>query len=57
MQLFSAGTAMFSKKFKPHENMKNLSQKLLIISPQNFSVLAWLPKQPKNRNPVPPKAP
>ena len=22
-----------------------------------FSLLAWLPKRPKNRNPVPPKAP
>ena len=32
---------MFSKMFKPHENMENRSQKLLIISPKNFSVLSW----------------
>ena len=30
---------------------------LLIIGPIFFSVLAWLPKLPKTRNLVPPKAP
>ena len=37
---------------------KKHPQKLLIIGPNFFfSVLAQLPKRPKNRNPVPPKAP
>ena len=37
---------------------KNLPQKLLIIGPQLFfDVLAQLPKRPRNRNSVPPKAP
>ena len=36
---------------------KKRPQKLLIIGPQFFYVLARLPKQPRHRNPVPPKAP
>ena len=59
MQLFSADTIVFSKKksFDP-ENMKKTPSKLLIIGPQLFFYeLVRLPKRPRNRNPVPPKAP
>ena len=38
--------------------MEKHLQKLLIIGPKFvFSVLAWLPKWPKNRNPEPTKSP
>ena len=61
MQLFSMDATIFSRKLKKifaPENKKNHPQKLLIIGPDPFfSVLAWLPKWPKNINPLPPKAP
>jgi len=45
------------KKFAP-EKMKKHHSKLLIIGLQFlFSLLAQLPKRPKNRNPVTPKVP
>ena len=57
-------TVVFQKKIKQNfnfffhpENMKYYPQKLLIFVPHFFYVLAWLPKQPRNRNSVPPKAP
>ena len=61
MQLFSEDAMVFSKKnhfiFAP-ENIKKLPSKVAHNRPQLFfSVLARLPKRPKNRNPVPPKAP
>ena len=47
----------FQKKIKKYfdpENMKKLPSKVAHNQPQTFfSVLAWLPKPPKNRNPVP----
>ena len=53
---------MLSKKNLKHffdpENIKQQLQKLLTIGSQLFLyLLAWLPKQPRNRNPLPPKAP
>ena len=62
MQLFSADATMFLNiyflKFLPPKTWKNLPQKLLIIGLDPFFfALARLPKWPKNRNPVPPKAP
>ena len=40
------------------ENMKKTPSKVAHIWPPTFfSVLAWLPKRPQNRNPVPQKAP
>ena len=57
MILFSADATGFSKKTFDPENMKKCHQKLLKIGLQTFFyVVAWLPKQPNNRNPVPPKA-
>ena len=53
MQLFSADAMVFSKK--QHEKLP--SKVAHNRPPTFFSVLAWLPKRPKNRNPVPPKAP
>ena len=60
MQLFSAETTMFSKIFFffAPENMKKTHSKVAHNRPKLFfSVLAWLPKRCKNRNPEPPKAP
>ena len=61
MQLFSADATIFKKKIKKKivpENMKKTPSKVAHNRPRPFfSVLAWLPKRPKNRNPVPPKAP
>ena len=51
---------MFSEKnvFIAFEIMEKRLQRLLIIGPKFvFSVLAWLPKWPKNRNPEPTKSP
>ena len=61
MQLFSADATIFKKKintFFATENMKKFPSKVAHKrSIPFFSVLARLPKWPKNRNPVPPKAP
>ena len=62
MQLFSADAIVFSKKkkekkFNPENMKKPLSKVAHNRPPTFFSVLARLPKRPKNRNPVPPKAP
>ena len=59
MQLFSADATIFKKKKKiGPENMKKPPSKVAHNRPRPFfSVLAWLPKLPKNRNPVPQKAP
>ena len=61
MQLFSADATMFKKKiniFFAPENMKKPPSKVAHNRPRTFfSVLARLPKRPKNRNLVPPKAP
>ena len=60
MQLFSADAIVFSKKFEKKfdpENMKKLPSKVAHNRPPTFFyVLAQLPKRPKNRNPIPPKA-
>ena len=61
MQLSSADTIVFFKKkskfFFAPENMKKPPSKVAHNRPPLFfSVLARLPKQPKNRNTVPPKA-
>jgi hypothetical protein len=46
------------KNFFCPENMKKLPSKVAHNRPQTlFSVLARLPKRPKKRNPLPPKAP
>ena len=56
MQLFSGDATMFTKK-NP-ENMKNLPSKVAHNPPKMiFSVLAKQPKWPKNKSPVPTKAP
>ena len=56
MQLFSADAIVFLKKIDP-ENMKKTPSKIAHNQPQTFFyVLARLPKRPRNRNPVPPKA-
>ena len=48
---------MFKHVFAP-ENMKKHTSKVAHNRLRTFfSVLACLPKRPKNRNPVPPKAP
>ena len=40
------------------ENMKKMPSKVAYGRPLTFFYLrAWLAKQPRNRNPVPPKAP
>ena len=61
MQLFSADSIVFSKKFKflfDPKNMKKLPTNIAHNRPQNFFyVLAWLAKWPRNRNLVLPKAP
>ena len=62
MQLFKADAIVFSEKFKKKvfdpENMKTPPSKVAHNRPPTFfCVLAWLPKRPRNRNPVPPKAP
>ena len=62
MQIFSADATIFLKKnlkfFFAHQNIKKLPLKVAHNWPPTFfSVLAQLPKQPKNRNPVTPKAP
>ena len=61
MQLFSADTIVFSEKNEKNmtpETWKKYPQKLLVIGPQLFFyVMARLPKRPRNRNPVPQKAP
>ena len=61
MQLFSADATIFLKKFNFFvvlENMKKIPSKVAHNRLRLFfSVLARLPKRPKNRNPVPPKAP
>ena len=55
--LFSAAPLVLSKK-KITPKFKKRPKKLPIICHQlYFSVLARLSKRPKNRNPVPPKAP
>ena len=60
MQFFSADAKVFVKKFKKkigHENMKKVHLKVAHNRPPTFFyLLAWLPKRPGNRNPVPPKA-
>ena len=58
MQLFSTDAIVFSKKksnfFFDPEKMKKLPSKVAHNRPLTFfSVLARLPKRPKNRNPVP----
>ena len=59
MQLFSADSTMFLKIiniFFP-ENMKKPPSNVAHNQPTPFfTVLVWLLKRPKNRNPVPPKA-
>ena len=57
-------TQSYSKKNRKNiiscltsKTWRNCPQNLLIIGPQLFLFLARLPKQPRNRNPVPPKAP
>ena len=61
MQLFSLDAIGFTKKLKKKfdpENMKKMPSKVAHNWPPTFFyVLARLPKQPRNRNPVPPKAP
>ena len=61
MQLISADAIEFSKKvedFFDPEGMKNLPSIVAHNQPPFFMyVLARLPKQPRNRNPLPPKAP
>ena len=52
---------VFSKKRKKHffdpENIKKLPSKVAHNRPTFFMyALAWLPKRPRNRNPVAPKA-
>ena len=52
-------TVLFQKKILTPKTWNNRSQKLLIIGPQLFLCTdpsAQQPKQPKNRNPAPPKA-
>ena len=62
MQLFSADDIEFfkiikKKKIDP-ENMKKPPSKVAHNRPQLFFyVLARLPKRPRNRNSIPPKAP
>jgi len=57
MQLLSADAIVFKKKKFDPENMKKLPSKVAHNRPQLFFyVLARLPKRPRNRNPVPPKA-
>ena len=56
--IFSGAKNYFKIFFLPPKTWKNHPKKLLIIGPDPFfSVLARLPKRPKNRNPVPPKVP
>ena len=59
MQFFSADAMLFPKtKTNGPKNMTKLPSKVANNRPQPFfSVLAQLPKQPKNKNPVPPKVP
>ena len=58
MQLFSADAIVFSKKKIFPENMKKLASTVAHNRPPNFFyALARLPKRPRNRNPVLPKAP
>ena len=61
MQLFSADPIVFSKKnpnFFDVENMEKPPSKVAHDQPQLFSyALARLTKRPRNKNPVPPKAP
>ena len=58
MQLFSADAILFSKKKFVTENMKKTPAKVVHNWPPTFfSVLAGLPKRPKNRKLVSPKAP
>jgi hypothetical protein len=59
MQLFSADATIFLKKilFFAPENMKKTAFKVARNQPRFFSVLVQLPKRPKNRNPIPSKAP
>ena len=54
MQLFNADAQIF---FFAHKKLKKLPSKVAHNRPRFFLGLAWLPKRPKNRNPVPPKAP
>ena len=49
VQSFSADATILKKIFFASENKKKkLPQKLLIIGPHFFSVLAWLPKPAQN---------
>ena len=59
MQLFSADASVFKTRFFfDPENMKKPPSKVAYNRPPTFFyVLARLPKRPRNRNPVPPKAP
>ena len=60
MQVFSADGTMFSKKniFFTSENLKKTPSKVAHNRPKIiFSVLAKLPKRPKNRYLAQPKAP
>ena len=61
MQRYNVDTMMFPKK-KLKNNPENIKKKTALKfahyqPPIFFSLLARLPKRPKNRNPVPPKAP
>ena len=56
MQLFSADAIVFLKKIDP-ENMKQLPSKVAHNPPPTLQCTGQLPKRPRNRNPVPPKAP
>jgi hypothetical protein len=56
MQLFSADATMFLKAFKHFFVLENTKQKKTSKVAHNrprisFSLLAWLPKWPKNKNP------
>ena len=62
IQPFSADTIVFFffkfKKYFDPQNMKKIPSKVANNQPPTcFYVLAQLPKRPRNRNPVPPKAP
>ena len=57
MQLFSVDASVFKKRKKiDHKNMKKQPSKVA-HNHNLFYVLAQLPKRPRNRNPITPKAP
>ena len=58
MQLFSADAIVFKKNLYDPQNMKKLPSKVAHNPPPIcFYLLAWLPKRPRNSNPVPPNPP